>query len=62
MLKKIDAKLNKEIDKLIEREDLTIADVKILTDIRNSIAMQDVIDKGFAFGLANNTKEIEGGE
>ena len=54
MIDKLNIKINEEIEKQLKKEDLTLADLKYLIEIKNSLKMEkrldeiDLSNEGFA--------------
>lgn len=52
MLKKLEDKINEEIDKVLEKKDYTLNEIKTLIEIKTSLEMKDFLKNSMT--LSNN--------
>ena len=53
MIEKLEQKINKEIEKIINKEDLSLEDLKTLVEIKNGIELTEKIKNDELFKTSN---------
>lgn len=53
MLEKLENKINEELDKVLEKKDYSLGDLKLLIEMKNSLEVQDFLKINY---LENNNK------
>ena len=51
MLEKLENKINEELDKVLEKKDYSLSDLKLLIEMKNSLEVQDFLKTNY---LENN--------
>ena len=60
MIEKLDVKINEELERVLEKKGLSLNEIRLIIDIRNSLELRNVLKEGMNLGFA--TSNIEKGE